>query len=192
MPSPAGARGPLTRTLRQCLLPMPRHSGTAGRADRGALPDKLGAPPEGERSGAQRREDPPAPTREGAGVEEVAQLGSEGAELLHKRLGVLACKGRKVQEERPVWAPGGGGAECLHKSPGYSPATGLECVTALRHRLQMLLTRHRGHARQHRLGCVQVLGPRVAVQLVLQRVLDLRLELLGDVVPAMEMDYAVF
>jgi len=31
-------------------------------------------------------------TCEGAGVEEVAQLGGEGLELLHKGLGVLACR----------------------------------------------------------------------------------------------------
>lgn len=48
---------------------------------------------------------------------------------------------------------------------------------------QALPTGHRGDARQHGLSGVQVLGARVAVQLVLQRVLDLRLELLGDVVP---------
>lgn len=46
------------------------------------------------------------------------------------------------------------------------------------------LTRHGRHPRQHGLCGVQVLGARVAVQLVLQRVLDLGLEILGDVVAA--------
>ena len=47
-----------------------------------------------------------------------------------------------------------------------------------------LLTWHCCDTRQHGLSGVQVLGPSIAVQLVLQGVLDLRLEVLGDVIPA--------
>ena len=44
-------------------------------------------------------------TCEGARVEEVAQLGGEGLELLHKRLGVLACSSRSI-ERSLVWQLG--------------------------------------------------------------------------------------
>ena len=57
-------------------------------------------------TGGSRRLRPPPPlaaaafgrhrTRQAAGVEEVSQLSGEGAELLHKGLRVLACRGGQV------------------------------------------------------------------------------------------------